>query len=127
MARVNWGTEVNGWFVEDTGGRVLVAVREVSDAHGNRLAVAVSDETMIAFRAIGRPYKWATLDDFLDAACHDQYWSDTSVQEELARFRRGNGWEATPTGEELFGGQREALDIVKDGLAAMEKLSNNMG
>lgn len=127
MAKVNWGTEVNGWFVEDTGGRVLVAVREVSDANGNRLAVAVSDEAMLAFRAIGKPYEWATLDDFLDAAYHEQYWSDTSVQSVLARFRRDGGWEATPTGEELFGGQRAVLDIVKDGLGAMEKLSDNLG
>lgn len=87
----------------------------------------MSDEVMIAFRAIRKPYEWATLDDFLDPAYHDQYWSDTSVQEVLARFRRDDGWEITPTGEELFGGQREVLDIVKDGLAAMEKLSNNMG
>lgn len=128
MTRIRWGTDVDGWLVEDTGGRVLVAVREVSDDRGRRLAVAVSDEVVIAFRAIGRPYEWAMLDDFLDAMHHEKYWSAPSVQEVLARVRHGSEWEVTRIGAELFGDHRKVLQIVKDGLGAIQKvLSNKLG
>lgn len=65
------------------------------------------------------------LDDFRDGTYHEQYWSNTSVQEVLARWRRDVGWRTTRRGI-VWRGQREVLDLVTDGLSAMDKISNNV-
>lgn len=122
MARVSWGIEFEGWFVEDTGSHILVAVREVTGAQGNRLAVAVADDVAVAFKAVNRPYEWATLDDFLDAKFHERYWADPSVQKELARSGPSGAWEATSTGVMLLGSEQNVLGLVEEGLRVIQKV-----